>query len=219
MFVLASNSPRRRELLSLLGIPFTVHAVAVDESPLPDEEPAQYVLRLARQKATHAAAQLTGECLVLAADTTVALTNQAGEWEILGKPQHAQEAEQMLRRLRARTHFVFTGIALYHSKTAQLWSDVCASEVPLRNFSDEEMHAYIASGDPFDKAGAYAIQHRGFHPVERFSGCFANVMGLPLCHLTRLLAQAGIGIDAHLVPACAPSFGITCALAENMGGE
>ncbi|GAB4480949.1 MAG: Maf family protein [Anaerolineales bacterium] len=219
MLVLASNSPRRRELLSLLGIPFTVHAVEVDESPLRGEHPREYVSRLSRQKAEQAVAQLGGERLVLAADTTVALEEHAERWEILGKPQNVQEAAEMLRRLRGRTHFVFTGIALCHIPTSQLWTDVCVSEVPMRNYSDAEMQAYIASGDPFDKAGGYAIQHRGFHPVENFTGCFANVMGLPLCQLARLLARAGIEVDDPLAPLCVRAFAYLCPLAENLAEE
>lgn len=214
MLVLASNSPRRRELLTFLGIPFTVYFVAVDEASLPEEHPTAYVQRLARCKAEQTAAQWKGEAFILAADTTVAMENGAGKWEIFGKPQDAFEAERMLRRLRGRTHQVFTGIALIHTTTARLWCDVCVSEVPIRHFSDEEMQAYIASGDPFDKAGAYAIQHAGFHPVENFLGCFANVMGLPLCHVARLLAQAGINIEKQLALECWQSLNYPCVLQE-----
>lgn len=220
MLVLASNSPRRRELLALLGIPFTVHPVEVDETPFPDEHPATYVERLSRSKAEQAFARYDGEAFILAADTTVALEEETGVWEILGKPQDAQEAEKMLRRLRGRTHHVFTGVALIHAPTARLWCDVCASEVPIRNFSDGEMQAYIAGGDPFDKAGAYAIQHEGFHPVENFSGCFANVMGLPLCHVARLLAQAGISLKENRIALrCVRSLGYPCNFKEKIEND
>lgn len=214
MLVLASNSPRRRELLSLLGIPFTVHSAAVDETPLPDEHPAAYVERLACSKAQQAAAQWKEEAYFLAADTTVAVEVGAGNWQIFGKPQDAREAEWMLRHLRGQTHFVFTGLALFHNLSGRLWRDVCVSEVPIRNFSDEEMRAYIASGDPFDKAGAYAIQHEGFHPVENFAGCYANVMGLPLCQVTRLLASAGIQVAEPIEFQCLRSLDYPCFLQD-----
>lgn len=212
MLILASNSPRRRELLALLGIPFTVHSVAVDETPSPGEHPAAYVERLARCKAKQAAAQWRGKGFILAADTTVAIADIVGEWQILGKPQEPQDAERMLRYLRGRTHFVFSGLALLQQPGDRSWTDVCVSAVPIRDFSDEEMQAYISSGDPFDKAGAYAIQHEGFHPVENFSGCFANVMGLSLCHLVRLFDQAGIRIENQPAFQCLQSLGFPCSL-------
>lgn len=186
--------------------------MAIDETPLPEEHPAAYVERLARHKAKQTAARWQGEAFILAADTTVAIQDSKGKWEILGKPQDAQEAERMLRHLRGCTHQVLTGLALLHTSTAQWWSDVCVSEVPVRNFSDAEMYAYIASGDPFDKAGAYAIQHAGFHPVENFSGCFANVMGLPLCHLVRLLERAGIQVKKNPALQCLRTLNAPCSL-------
>ncbi|RCK75013.1 MAG: Septum formation protein Maf [Anaerolineae bacterium] len=217
MLVLASNSPRRRQLLALLGLPFTVCSVEVDETPHADENPGNYVQRLSRSKAQQAAHKLSSSTLILAADTTVAMEEAEGNWLIFGKPRNAQEAEEMLRRLRGRTHLVFTGLALLRNADGSLWEDVCISEVPIRNFSDEEMQAYIASGDPFDKAGAYAIQHAGFQPVENFSGCFANVMGLPLCHLARLLARAGILVEQRLALRCLQSFDYTCTVTERLG--
>lgn len=219
MLVLASNSPRRRALLALLGVPFAVCPAEVDETPLPGEHPAAYVKRLACTKAKQAWVRWGGEAFLLGADTTVALEEEAGRWEILGKPKDAQQAEWMLRRLRGRTHSVFTGLALLHKPSGNLWSDVCVSEVPIRNFSDEEMQAYIASGDPFDKAGAYAIQHREFHPVENFVGCFANVMGLPLCHVAHLFDRAGIHLPRQGLPSCVQSFGGPCAVGAPVENE
>jgi len=122
----------------------------------------------------------------------------------------------MLLRLRGRTHFVFTGLALLRNADGSLWEDVCISEVPIRDFSTAEMRAYIASGDPFDKAGAYAIQHAAFHPVENFSGCFANVMGLPLCHLARLLAGAGISGEQNVALQCLQSLDYDCAVTDRL---
>ncbi len=216
MLVLASNSPRRRQLLTLLGVPFTVQAVEVDETPQSGEKPLDYVQRLARSKALQAAQKVAASAFILAADTTVAMEEAAGTWTIFGKPADAQEAEEMLLRLRGRTHFVFTGLALLRNADGSLWEDVCISEVPIRDFSTAEMRAYIASGDPFDKAGAYAIQHAAFHPVENFSGCFANVMGLPLCHLARLLAGAGISGEQNVALQCLQSLDYDCAVTDRL---
>jgi septum formation protein len=180
--VLASNSPRRRELLALGGWMFHVHPAEVDESQFPNEAPGQYVLRLARVKAQAGAAFIHADLTILAADTAVVDRNA-----ILGKPKDMAEAMEMLLRLRGRTHQVYTGIAILRMSDGYLITDLCVTDVPMRSYSDKEMETYIATGDPLDKAGAYAIQHPIFHPVESFAGCYASVMGLPLCHLTRSL--------------------------------
>lgn len=194
--VLASNSPRRRQLLALAGRSFSLQPASIDEQPFPGEHPGAYVLRLARGKARAAGAgQLAG--LFLGADTTVALG-----MEILGKPADGKEAAEMLRRLRGREHTVYTAIALYDPRRGLERSEVCASRVPMRAYSQAEIETYVASGDPLDKAGAYAIQHAGFHPVEEFRGCFASVMGLPLCHLERALRSLGAGSPADVAAAC-----------------
>jgi MAF protein len=174
--ILASNSPRRRQLLALTGLPFIVFAADVDESQFANEKPAEYVLRLAETKAR--AVNAAVDQLVLAADTTV-----VDESDILGKPQDNNEAVAMLTRLRGHTHQVYTGIALLRKSDGLLLKDICVTDVPMRDYADEEIRAYVATGDPLDKAGAYAIQHSEFHPVERMDGCFASVMGLPLCHV------------------------------------
>ena len=124
--------------------------------------------------------------IIIAADTTV-----VDEGQILGKPANAYEAESMLRRLRGREHQVFTALAVVRRSEGFLALDWCVTQVPMRTYSDEEMYAYIATGDPLDKAGAYAIQHPDFSPVANLEGCYANVMGLPLCHLKRTLDAAG----------------------------
>ncbi len=180
--ILASASARRCELLALTGLPFRVLPAEVDETRLPGESPAGYVLRLSREKARRAAASIPPGPLVLAADTTVA----DGD-EVLGKPATPEQARQMLRRLRGRSHAVLTGLALLDTRGGRLLTDLSHTEVPMRAYSESEIEAYVASGDPFDKAGGYAIQHNGFRPVAGLAGCYANVMGLPLCHLTRLL--------------------------------
>jgi len=207
--VLASNSPRRRELLGLGGVPFAAQAAEVDESVREDEAPEAYVLRLAEEKARAIAAETGAGVLVLAADTTV-----VHEGEILGKPVDAAEAHAMLNNLRGRRHQVYTGIALLID--GELATDLAITEVPMRTYSDAEMDAYIASGDPFDKAGGYAIQNADFHPVEQLEGCYANVIGLPLCHIARNLAERGLRMQTNLAEACQAHLHYDCPVYEKI---
>ena len=195
--VLGSNSPRRRQLLALTGWEFSVSAADVDESQHANESPTEYVVRLA---ATKARATRAGQNqIVLAADTTVVDRN-----EILGKPADAEEAIAMLKRLRGHMHQVYTGIALFRVRDGLLLKDLCITDVPMRDYSDEEIHAYVQTGDPLDKAGAYAIQHPQFQPValDSLSGCYASVMGLPVCHVIRLMRQMDIQVDTHFFRSC-----------------
>jgi septum formation protein len=174
--ILASNSPRRSELLILTGIPFEVSPADIDEGQRAGEPPVVFVRRLACQKAMTIAEDQPG--LVIAADTIVVDAD-----ELLGKPADRADAWRMLKQLRARTHQVYTGIAVVDSRTGQTHDNVCRTDVPMRDYSADEIEAYISTGDPMDKAGAYGIQNRQFHPVEGLHGCYASVMGLPLCHL------------------------------------
>jgi septum formation protein len=208
--LLASNSPRRKQLLALGGWFYRVQPAEVDETPLLGEPADAYVLRLAESKA-RAAAALQPEELVLAADTTVV---DAGS--LLGKPRHTGEAREMLRRLRSRTHQVFTALAVLHTPSGRLLTDLCVTDVPMRPYSDAEIETYLASGDPLDKAGAYAIQHPGFRPVEALAGCYANVVGLPLCHLTRTLRKLGLSPQADLSQACQAALGYQCPVYEQI---
>ncbi len=174
LLVLASNSPRRRELLALGGWMFNLDVANINEDVLPGEQPAAYVERLAIQKAQAVLPRSRPEHIIIGSDTTVVL-----DGEILGKPADEAEARQMLTRLRGRSHQVYTGIAALRVSDQTLLSDVCLTEVPMRAYSDAEIEAYIASGDPLDKAGAYGIQHPEFQPVINMQGCYASVMGLP----------------------------------------
>ena len=158
--VLASNSPRRRELLALGNWSFRVFVSDVDESEFPDETPGDYVLRLAEAKARVAGKEAGPEQVIVAADTTV-----VDGGEILGKPEDAAAAVQMLKRLRGHRHEVYTGLAVFKVKDGRLSKDLCVTDVPMRNYNDAEIDAYVATQDPLDKAGAYAIQHASFHPV------------------------------------------------------
>lgn len=195
--ILASNSPRRRQLLSLTGWTFAIRPVDIDERPQPGEPPADYVRRLAESKARAAGEQARPGEIILAADTTVA----DGD-EILGKPSGAAEARQMLRRLGGRRHSVFTAIGVSDFHNQHTLVDVCQTRVWMRSYTENEIEDYIASGDPFDKAGAYAIQHPGFQPVERIEGCYACVVGLPVCRVVRTLAQFGLHPLADVTSAC-----------------
>jgi len=193
--ILASNSPRRRQLLALADWMFSVVVADVDESMHANESPADYVLRLAETKARAVTAH--PDQLVLAADTTVVDGN-----DILGKPKDNVEAFAMLTRLRGHTHQVYTGVALLRQSDGLLLKELCVTDVPMRNYSDEEMQAYIQTGDPLDKAGAYAIQHSRFRPVASMSGCYASVMGLPMCHIVRMLRKMDVPPHADVPAKC-----------------
>ena len=195
--VLASSSPRRRQLLSLASWPFSIAVADVDESQFENEVPADYVLRLAESKARTIASQAHDHQIILAADTTVV----DGD-DILGKPGNSAEAVQMLTRLRGHVHQVYTGIALLRLSDGLLLKDLCVTDVPMRAYSDEEIQAYVQTGDPLDKAGAYAIQHPHFHPGAEMHGCYASVMGLPMCHVVRLMRQMDISPNANVPVNC-----------------
>jgi len=201
--ILASNSPRRRALLSLLDWPFEVLPADINEGRKPGESPADYVRRLARQKARAVAHLRDG--LIIAADTIV-----VDDDKFLGKPINEEDARRMLKRLRGRVHQVYTGIALIDTQTGQSFVDVYRADVPMREYTDIEIDAYIATGDPMDKAGAYAIQHAGFQPVKGLTGCFASVMGLPLCHLTAGLRVLGFEVSDDLPEKCQQLLDYAC---------
>jgi len=205
VILLASISPRRRELIAFGNWAFSVSAADVDESERPGESPSRYVLRLAEAKARASAANAGKAQVVAAADTTV-----VDKGTILGKPKDAADATQMLTRLRGHAHQVYTGLAVLKMDTGQLLTDLCVTDVPMRNYSDVEIEDYVRSGDPLDKAGAYAIQHAKFQPVESMRGCFASVMGLPMCHLVRTLAQLNISPHADVPANCQKSLHYSC---------
>ena len=192
--VLASGSPRRRELLAALGLAFTVRPVDLDETPRPGEAPRDYVLRLAREKA--AADARPGE-LVLAADTVVVLAN-GGATELLGKPSGPAEARRMLARIAGREHTVLTGVALELPHPAggapRRYSGMAASQVVMGGLGEDEIAWYVATGEPLDKAGSYAIQGVGALYVEEVRGNYTNVVGLPLPLVRRLLGEAGFDV-------------------------
>ncbi|WP_342381060.1 Maf family protein [Myxococcus stipitatus] len=183
LLVLASGSPRRRDFLSQLGLTFTVSAADIDETPHPGEEARAYVLRLAREKARVVAARSPG-AWVLAADTTVAVGT-----ELLGKPQSPDEAREMLGRLSGRTHDVFTGVALAGRHEEAL---AVHTRVTFRALSTAEIDWYVSTGEPVDRAGAYAIQGKGGFLVASVDGSPTNVVGLPLGETLALMERAGV---------------------------
>ncbi len=243
--ILASGSPRRRELLKILGLPFIValpesgpesekeaNRTGIDETPLPGESPPDLVQRLSLAKAQAVAAYLPSmtssdsisatdraKVIIIAADTVVVL-----EGKILGKPTGPIQARQMLKWLRQRQrHYVYSGLTVGvweqsvgpgemlslgqhdNSKTQflnlHLLTWLNQSKVWMRPYTDAEIEAYIASGDPLDKAGAYGIQNKTFAPVERLEGCFVNVMGLPLGDLAAALGKIGLSLP-EIAPLC-----------------
>jgi septum formation protein len=219
-FILASASPRRRELLAHMGLPFRVvlpeNGAGVDETPRPGETPAELVQRLSQVKAQAVAAslpqfyprdELAPIPVIIAADTEVVLAGQ-----ILGKPATPAEAVEMLKALRAHSyHEVCSGVTVATPANAawKLVTRLHRSQVWMRAYSDAEIESYVASGDPLDKAGAYAIQHERFAPVARLDGCFASVMGLPLGELAAALSQFGI-ILAEIASLCRSYSGWPC---------
>ncbi len=211
VLVLASSSPRRRQLLALLGWEFQVLPANVDETVLPGEQPQDYVRRLAQEKAQSVVCRSDRQAFVVAADTTV-----VDRGEILGKPEDDRQARSMLLQLRGRSHQVLTSLAVTQQAGALSLVDLCETNVPMRLYSETEMEAYIASGDPLDKAGAYAIQHSGFHPVLEIRGCYANVVGLPLCHLMRSLRRAGLFPNTTVPQDCQRLLGYHCPVYEDI---
>ncbi len=203
--MLASNSPRRRQLLALGNWAFSVKVVDIDETPRADELPKNYVLRLAQAKALAASEKASPENIIIGSDTTVVDGDS-----ILGKPNDARNAESMLKQLRGRTHQVYTGIALYRVQDGKMLTELSITDVSMRNYSNEEITAYIATGDPMDKAGAYAIQHPEFHPVASKQGCYAGVMGLPMCHVLRALQKFDISPAADVPAACQSVLNFHC---------
>jgi MAF protein len=176
---------------------FSVSVSNVDESQRTGEPPADYVLRLAEAKARAAVASARPEHIIIGADTAVVDGSR-----ILGKPKDVMEATAMLKLLRGHAHQVYTALAILRMHDGRLLTELCVTNVPMRNYSDEEIDAYVLSGDPLDKAGAYAIQNSRFHPVQAMKGCYASVMGLPLCHLLRVLRKMDVQPDADIPAAC-----------------
>lgn len=184
--ILASQSPRRRELLERMGLTqFEIRPAAGEETASPGLPPAQLVEELSRQKARETALTAGAEDVIIAADTVVAADSQ-----VLGKPHSPEEAREMLRFLSGRTHTVYTGVTV--RRADQILTQHEATDVLFRPLTEQEIDAYVATGEPMDKAGAYGIQGRGCVLVEGIRGDYYNVMGLPVCRLGLMLREFGI---------------------------
>jgi septum formation protein len=206
--ILASGSPRRRELLTRLGLPLAIHPADVDETLLPGESPSSAVMRLAAAKADTVAARFPA-AITLAADTLVVDPPAT----VLGKPANPTAAREMLRRLRGRQHLVITAIALRHPGEPE--AGMVTTLVRMRDYTDAEIEAYVASGDSLDKAGGYAIQYHDFRPVAAIEGCYTNVIGLPLCLTYSLLNEVGLRPGITALAAC-NAYANRCPLASQM---
>jgi septum formation protein len=182
--ILASASPRRKELLDQIRVTYTVHPVDLDETPLPNEAPLDYVKRLATEKSAACVAQLATDIPVLAADTAVILGDV-----IMGKPKDQADALAMLTQLSGKTHRVYSAISLRGREHSQA---VSITEVTFRHLTKQEILDYLHSGEPLDKAGSYAIQGMGSMFVESIKGSFSGVAGLPLFETAQLLSKQGI---------------------------
>src|SRR6266540_3436542 len=203
MLILASSSPRRAELLSAAGIDFTVRAADVDETIGPNEPPRDYVVRLSREKAR---AVVRGDELALGADTTVVING-----EIIGKPVDVEEAGRMLRALSGQWHEVLTGVTL--ARADRVISAVSSTRVKFAELSDAEIKWYVSTGEPMDKAGAYAIQGHASLFVERIEGSYSNVVGLPV-QLTYQLARR-MGVNLLRIADCGLAINKACLHRSN----
>jgi septum formation protein len=188
--ILASASVRRAEILQAAGIAFTVISSAIDETAYPGETAHDLVQRLAEAKAELVAARAVGPAIVIGADTEVTL-----DGHIFGKPRSSDNARHMLEKLSGHTHSVVTGVALIRLPDVERRSIIETTHVHFAKLSPEDISRYLASGEPFDKAGAYAIQGRAGRYIPRVEGCYFNVVGLPLARLNQSLIELGWSDD------------------------
>lgn len=205
--ILASESPRRQQMLSWILPEFECHPADIDETPLIGELPVPYCQRMALGKALHCVELLPEKGFVIGSDTTVYLNHR-----ILGKPRDEDHAEEMLRFLNGREHLVCTAAALAFRNNGKIsiLQTVCETIVRFRTMSRDEILDYIASGDPMGKAGAYAIQNLEFHPVESIRGCYASVMGFPLCHVGIMFHEFGYDTFPQIRSACQAGTKVPC---------
>ena len=190
--ILASSSPRRAEILHHAGISFTVLSSAVDETPYANEAPQQLVQRLADGKADLVAARVVGAAIIVAADTVVVIDQQ-----ILGKPRSTDEARRMLEMLSGRTHAVLTGVSVVRLPEMERRQFVETTLVHFARLSSQDLSRYLATGEPFDKAGAYAMQGHAGRYIPRIEGCYFNVVGLPLARVVAALRELGWSEDSE----------------------
>ena len=205
--ILASTSPRRKELLGLITDHFDIESADVNENVYLNETPWSYVRRLALEKALTVAKRHGEGVIVLGSDTTVVLDD-----EIIGKPVDAEDAWRILTALKGRYHQVYTGVAAVNNTTTTVTSRVIRTDVPMKAYSNEELSAYIASGDPMDKAGAYGIQNSDFVAKRELTGCYASVMGFPICAVHSFLQAAGIPATSGIEDKCQTFIRYRCSV-------
>lgn len=210
-YILASKSPRRKALLRNLIDSFLIINPEIQEVRQGGEAPGTFVMRNAELKARAAGNQIASlpgrEWVVIAADTIVVDGDM-----ILGKPGDRSQAVSMLSRLRGKAHRVFSGLAVFDLSRDEIKAGQVSSQVRMREYTEEEIDVYVASGDPMDKAGAYAIQNHNFDPAPDFCDCYANVMGLPLCHLAVLLHEMDSPFHLDVAHRCQESIGYQCPI-------
>ena len=187
MIILASKSPRRKQLLSMLGLEFTVQTADIDETMDPGQSPAHEVAAVSARKAAKIAKTAAADDVVISADTIVVI-----DGAILGKPKDEQDAARMLRLLSGRTHTVYTGLTVCRGEHVN--TQVVSTQVTFRPLAEAEIDAYIRTGEPMDKAGSYGIQGYGAMLVSHLDGDYFSVMGLPVCTLCQMLRAAGVPI-------------------------
>ena len=214
-FWLASNSPRRKEMLAWVNWDWEASAANIDEFQRSEETAREYVIRLAAEKANFPIPEIQPQDIVIAADTIVVLDEN-----MLGKPVNNEQAKEMLTSLCGRGHWVMTAIAVRSGDHRSLRQEICKTRVQMREYTNQEIKQYVASGDSLDKAGAYAIQNDSFHPVVDFSGCFASVMGIPLCHLERILRDLPNYDQKEMAIICQNHLKYICPITDRvMAGE
>lgn len=210
--ILASASPRRQALLEQLGLAARLMPADIDETPYPNEDPVELARRLAEAKAAAIAQTLdpAHPALIVAGDTVVAMGQ-----ELFGKPEDAEDAVRMLARLRGAPHQVHSAVTVYVTARGRGQSCVNSTTVYMRNYTDAEIAAYVATGDPMDKAGAYAIQHPVFAPAHQIEGCLSGVIGMPLGDLVDLLVAAGVDVTRSVAEVCSAQTHFACCRGSN----
>ncbi|MFH0780398.1 MAG: nucleoside triphosphate pyrophosphatase [Pseudomonadota bacterium] len=190
--ILASASPRRQQYLRDMGLQFSTHTAAIDEHPAADEDPTAFVMRMALEKAA-AIREHFPEAWIVSGDTVVCLDRR-----ILGKPENAEDAVDLLMALSGREHVVRTGFCVTHGERRVQIVQSVSTKVRFAAFSEDIARAYVATGESFDKAGAYAIQGRGACLVEAIEGSYSNVVGLPICEVLQVLHEYGVIVPGFL---------------------
>ncbi|HCU81491.1 MAG: septum formation protein Maf [Anaerolineaceae bacterium] len=209
--VLASQSPRRFDLLKLFDHQFQVEPAHIDERKNNVESPHSFAKRLAISKTLKVAHSYLNDAIVIGADTIVVQDDN-----VVGKPDTNTKARSMLMQLQGKTHQVVTAIAIYFGNTGSTAQELCETNVKMRSMTEEEIEEYVSTGESLDKAGAYAIQNVEFRPATPLGGCLANVIGLPLCHMSRALYKNNISVDKNIAEKCQEHLGYDCPIYESI---